>query len=177
MNTPFKKDLILLSPRISRWRQAYFLGGLVQRKDRVWFWNWSWTLFFVGNNNFMEKRLLGGLDTLFTTLIYQLRHYWECTVIETSSPMINIGMYVCDLTISSQPLNSNLYTDHLWAFLKKGWEILSPVLWNSWKISSATFFSVASESFWRPVWAITLFAYSIVECNTHRSLCRKCARK
>jgi len=47
MNTPFKKDLILLSQRISRWRQVYFLGGSVQPKDRVWFWNWSWTLFFI----------------------------------------------------------------------------------------------------------------------------------
>ena len=72
MNTPFKKDLILLS-------QRHCAGG-----DRLIFWVVHFSVkiecdfeidpghfFFIGNNNFMEKRLLGGLDTLFTTLIYQ----------------------------------------------------------------------------------------------------------
>lgn len=63
-----------------------------------------------------------------------------------------------------------LDTDHRWAFLKNAWDILSFVLWNSWNSSSATFINVALEGFWSPVWAITSWAYSAVECSTQRSL-------
>lgn len=63
-----------------------------------------------------------------------------------------------------------LDTNHRWAFLKKAWGILRFVLWNSWNNSSATFVNVALEGFWSPVWAITSWAYSAVECNTQHSL-------
>lgn len=67
----------------------------------------------------------------------------------------------------------NSDTNHLWALLKNGRGILSPVFWNSWNSSSAILSKVAAGSFWSPVWAITFSAYSAVECNTQFSLCMK----
>lgn len=98
-------------------------------------------------------------------------HTWKVLFLLLSQPWnfyIFGDAFICYVRILF--LSTRDDTNHLWAFLKNGSEILSPVLSNSWNSSSATFANAAFEGFSSPISEIIRCAYFAVECSTQRSL-------